>query len=63
MFHPALYVVDLKLLAPLGHQLMFVETGVVQDCVFLAFVEMVQGEGALVWGGGWLALPSGCHCD
>ncbi len=50
MFHPALNIVDLKLLTPFGHQLMFVEACIISDGMFLALVEMVQGERALVRG-------------
>ena len=50
VFHPALEVVDLELLATFGHQLVLVKTCVVADSVLLALVEVVQREGTLIRG-------------
>ena len=48
IFHPALNVVNLELLAALRHELVLVETSVVADSMFLALVEVVQRERAFV---------------
>ena len=50
VFHPALEVVYLKLLATFGHQLVLVKTCVVAYSVLLAFVEVVQRERTLIRG-------------
>ena len=49
MLHPALDVVDLELLTPLGHQLVLVQARVVPHSMLLTLVEVVQGERPLVW--------------
>lgn len=50
VLHAALEVRDLELLAPLRHQLVLVEAGIVSDSVLLALVEVIQWETALIWG-------------
>lgn len=61
MLHPALDVVDLKLLAALRHELMLVEARVVPDRVLLTFMEMIQGERTLVWAANCHTRLPVCH--
>jgi hypothetical protein len=62
ILHSTLDVVDLELLAPLGHELMLVETSIISYRMLLTFMKMIEGKGALIRGTHGHTSASVCHC-